>query len=128
MFYNPGLLAEGELPLSWENLLDERWREKIRMPDEYRMVSKIIGSFMEAHYRERSDAFRGNVVYGGAPIDVVNAVDEGLYPLGITNIAFARISRNKNTRLIWPRWLFCMPQVMVWSKDAGEELLEIGIF
>ncbi|HHX86898.1 MAG TPA: ABC transporter substrate-binding protein [Firmicutes bacterium] len=69
------------------------------------------------------------MIHKGAPIDVVSAVDEGRYPLGITNIAFARISRNKNTRLIWPRdGMFCMPQVMVWSKNANENLLEIGDF
>ncbi len=127
MFYNPGLLEEGELPSAWEDLLDERWREKILMPDEYRMVSKIISTFMEAHYRERFNVFRKNVIFRGAPIDVVNAVDEGHYPVGITNIAFARISRNKNTRLIWPRdGMFCMPQVVVWSKGADGRLLEIG--
>ncbi|HHW61548.1 MAG TPA: ABC transporter substrate-binding protein, partial [Syntrophomonadaceae bacterium] len=53
----------------------------------------------------------------------------GVYPLGITNIAFARISRQKNTRLIFPQdGLFCMPQVMVWSKKADERLLEMGDF
>mgnify|MGYP001124464251 CR=1 FL=1 len=99
------------------------------MPDEYRMVSKIIRTFMEAHYPEKFAVFQENVVHKGAPIDVVSAVDEGRYPLGIANIAFARISRNKNTRLIWPRdGMFCMPQVMIWSKNANENLLEIGDF
>jgi hypothetical protein len=129
MFYNINLLTEGELPAMWENLLEVRWRKQVLMPDDYRMVSKIIRTFMEAHYPERFADFQENVVHKGAPIDVVNAVDEGHYPLGITNIAFARISRHKNTRLIWPRdGLFCMPQVMAWSKNAPKNLLEIGDF
>ncbi len=129
MFYNPNLLGEKELPEAWQDLLETRWRKQIIMPDEYRMVSKIIRTFMQAHYPERFADFHENVIHQGAPIDVVNAVDEGRYQLGITNIAFARISRSKNTRLIWPRdGIFCMPQVMVWSKKADERLLEIGDF
>ncbi|WHH60995.1 ABC transporter substrate-binding protein [Petroclostridium sp. X23] len=129
MFYNPNLLEENNIPDSWEDLLQTRWRKQILMPDEYRMVSKIIRTFMQAHYLDRFADFQNNVIHEGAPIDVVNGVDEGRYPLGITNIAFARISRNKNTRLIWPRdGIFCMPQVMVWSKKADDRLLEIGDF
>ncbi len=129
IFYNQNLLEEKDLPRVWEDLLDARWRQRILMPDEYRMVSKIITTFMEAHYPDKFADFQQNVIHQGAPMDVVNAVDEGHYPLGITNIAFARISRNKNTRLIWPQdGIFCMPQVMVWSKKADERLLEIGDF
>ncbi len=127
MFYNINRLDAGELPVTWEDLLEERWQKQILMPDVYRMVSKIIRSFMEAHYPDRFADFEENVVHKGAPIDVVNSVDEGLYSIGITNIAFARISRHKNTRLIWPKdGLFCMPQVMAWSKNADESLLGIG--
>ncbi len=129
IFYNPGLLGEDEIPVVWEDLLAPSRRESILMPDDYRMVSKIIRTFMQDNYPQRFDEFCKNVVHKGAPIDVVTAVDEGRYPLGITNIAFARISRHKNTRLIWPRdGMFCMPQVMVWSKKADERLLEIGDF
>ncbi|MDD3268532.1 MAG: ABC transporter substrate-binding protein [Syntrophomonadaceae bacterium] len=129
IFYNQDLLAEKDLPRRWEDLLEPRWRQQILMPDEYRMVSKIVRTFMEAHYPDRFVDFNANVQHQGAPIDVVNKVDEGLYPLGITNIAFARISRNKHTRLLWPQdGTFCMPQVMVWSKKADERLLEIGDF
>ena len=129
MFYNTGLLGEDQLPGSWQDLLEARWSKQVLMPDEYRMVSRVIRTFMQNQYPDRFADFRENVVHHGAPIDVVNAVDEGRYPLGITNIAFARISRNKNTRLLWPAdGTLCMPQVMVWSKGADDRLLEIGEF
>lgn len=119
MFYNQNMLTENNLPRVWKDLLDTRWRKKILMPDDYRMVSIIIRTFMAAHYPDKFADFQENVVYQGAPIDVVNSVDEGQYSLGITNIAFARISRHKNTRLIWPEdGFFCMPQVMVWNKNV----------
>lgn len=127
IFYNPDVLGEKELPQVWADLLDARWRGKILMPAEHHMAPKMIRAFMQAYYPERFAALRQNLVYDDAPINVVNAVDEGRYPLGITNISFARVSRNKNIRLLWPRdGMFCMPQVMVWSKKADDRLLEIG--
>lgn len=129
IFYNPNVLEEKELPGVWEDLTENRWREKILMPDEYHMAPRMVRAFMQRYYPKKYADFQHNLVYQGAPINVVNAVDEGLYPLGITNISFARISRSKNIRLLWPRdGMFCMPQVMVWNKKADERLLEIGDF
>ena len=129
MFYNHRLLAEDAVPGTWADLLDRRWHQKILMPDPYRVVSKVIETFIQMDFADRIDDFRENVVQTGAPPEVVAAVDEGRYPIGITNIAFARISRQKNTRVIWPRdGLFCMPQVMVFSRQAPDAALEIGDF
>lgn len=129
MFYNKNILNEQEIPHSWVDILEDKWQQKIYMPDQFRIVSTIIRSFMKATYPERFASFQKNVVCKGSPVDVVKAINNGEYPIGITNIAFARISRNENTRLIWPAdGMFCMPQVMVWSKEADQALLEIGDF
>lgn len=128
-FYNVNLLKETEVPVKWEDLLNDKWTKMIRMPDEFRMVSIIIRTFMGANYPDRFSVFNNNAVHSGSPIDVVHSVDSGEYPLGITNIAFARISKNKNTKLIWPEdGFFCMPQVMVFNKKADKRLLELGDF
>lgn len=127
VFYNHNMLSEKDIPIVWEDLLDSRWRNSILMPDEYRVVSLIIRNFMESSYPDKFNEFKANVKYQGSPIEVVNAVDEGNYPLGITNIAWARFSRQKNTSLIWPQdGTFCMPQVIVWKKGADERLFEMG--
>lgn len=129
IFYNPNLFAGKASPRGWEDLLDPCWQEKICMPDKHHMAPKMIRAYMQANYPEEYDAFLNNLVYQGAPINVVKAVEEGRYPLGITNISFARISRSANIRLLWPQdGMICMPQVMVWSKKADERLLEIGDF
>lgn len=130
IFYNDELLEQEELPRTWEDLLDSRWQDKICMPDRYHMAPKMIRAYMQAYYPEKYDVFQKNLVYQGAPINVINALTEGRYPIGMTNISFARIAaRNKNIRLLWPQdGLFCMPQVMIWSKKADERLLEIGDF
>ncbi len=127
IFYNPDVLKEKELPQVWADLLDTHWQGKILMPARHHMAPKMIQALMRAYYPEKQAALRQNMVFDDAPINVVNAVDQGRYPLGITNISFARISRNKNIRLLWPRdGLFCMPLVMVWSKKTDDRLLEIG--
>ncbi|BBO93394.1 ABC transporter substrate-binding protein [Desulfosarcina ovata] len=129
IFYNHQLLGEDDVPGRWEDLLNARWHKKILMPDAFRVVSKVIDAFMQADFPDHIEQFRENAVQKGAPPEVVTAVDEGQYPIGITNIAFARISRHKNTRVIWPRdGLFCMPQVMVFSRQAPDAMLEIGDF
>jgi ABC-type Fe3+ transport system substrate-binding protein len=127
VFYNHNILAPEDIPKVWEDLLNPRWRNSILMPDEYRVVSLIIRNFMSSYFPDRFSEFQDNVKYQGSPIEVVNAVDEGKYSLGITNIAWARFSRQKNTSLIWPQdGTFCMPQVMVWKKGADKRLFEMG--
>jgi len=129
VFYNPDMLEEVDLPKVWEDLTQTRWHGRIAMPDKNHMAPKMLRAFMKASYPEGFGDFLQNSVYMGAPPNVVNSVDEGRYPLGITNISFARISRSKNIRLLWPQdGMFCMPLVMVWSKNADERLLEIGDF
>lgn len=129
MFYNPGILEDQDLPREWEDLLDACWMGKIIMPDEQHMAPKMLRALMQMYYPERFSNFEQNFIFSGAPINVVNAVDEGQYPIGITNITFARISGNKNIRLLWPQdGFFCMPQIMAFSNKADECLLEIGDF
>ncbi len=127
IFYNPQVVKEEELPRVWADLLDAAWRGRILMPAEHHMAPKMIKAFMQAYYPEKAAALEQNMVFAGAPINVVNAVDEGHYPLGITNVTFARVSRNKNISMLWPEdGLFCMPLVMVWHKKADDRLLEVG--
>jgi hypothetical protein len=130
IFYNAELLEQEELPHTWEDLFDSRWQDKICLPDRHHMAPKMIRAYIRAYYSEKYDVFQKNLVYQGAPINVINALTEGWYPLGMTNISFARIAaRNQKIRLLWPQdGLFCLPQVMMWSKKADERLLEIGDF
>jgi ABC-type Fe3+ transport system substrate-binding protein len=127
IFYNRNLINEKNTPQYWKDLRDIRWRGKIRMPDSFRVVSKVVRSFMKTDFPDADADFEKNVIHQGSPMEVVSAVDEGDFPIGITNIAFARISRHQNTRVLWPLdGLYCMPQVMVWRRGAPEVLLEIG--
>lgn len=129
MFYNRNLVSAEEAPKSWADLAKPHWHNRILMPDVFRMVSVIVRAFMEADFPDCFNDFNKNVIHHGSPIEVVNAVDEGKYHIGITNIAFARISSQKNINIIWPNeGMFCMPMIMAWSNTSPEPLLEIGEF
>ncbi len=129
IFANPEMLREDQCPRFWEELADPCWAGKIVIPDEQHMATKMIRAFMKTEYPKKNEQFSANLVNEGGPLNVVNAVDEGRYPLGITNITFARISGNKKIRILWPQdGFFCMPQIMAFRKGADERLQEIGDF
>lgn len=129
IFANPEMLLDQQCPQVWEDLADPRWEGKIVIPDEQHMATKMIRAFMKTEYPQKYDQFKANLVNEGGPLNVVNAVDEGRYPLGITNITFARISGNKKIRLLWPEdGFFCMPQIIAFRKGADARLQEIGDF
>jgi len=129
VFYNPNVSQEKEIPRAWADLLDDRWAKKVLLPDRHHMGPQTIRAYMKASYPEKFPAYDRNMVHLGTPINVVNAVDEGHYPLGVTNISFARISHNKSIRMLWfQEGSLCMPLVMVWRKKADESLLELGDF
>ncbi|MEQ8201757.1 MAG: ABC transporter substrate-binding protein [Syntrophomonadaceae bacterium] len=129
IFYNPDLLPADGLPGSWEDLLEPCWQGKICMPDRHHLAPKMIRAHIQAHYPDQYHSFQANLVHLGAPINVIQAVDQGQYPLGVTNMAFARIARGKNIRLLWPRdGMLCIPLVMAWGRDADDRLLEFGDF
>lgn len=129
MCYNRTLLSEEGLPRTWKDLLSPRWQGKVLMPDDFRTVSLVIRAFMETYFPEKFEHFQKNFVRQGSPLEMVSAVDEGAYPICVTDITIARISRLKKTRIIWPEdGFFGAPQVMIFSKTAPEPILEVGEF
>ncbi|AZO95996.1 ABC transporter substrate-binding protein [Halocella sp. SP3-1] len=127
IIYNHKILKKEEAPCIWENLLEPQWEGRILLPDEFRTVSVIINSYMKTRFPQRYDDYRANTVFEGNPVDVVSAVDQGQYPVGIVNISFSRFSREKNVSSKWPDdGTFCVPQIMVWKKGIDERLLELG--
>lgn len=65
---------------------------------------------------------------GDAP-NVIEAVKNGEFALGITNITFGRISENDKIKILWPEdGLLCMPQIMVWRKALDDRFMKLGDF
>lgn len=127
IFYNPHVVKEEDLPRVWADLLDAAWRGKILMPAEHHMAAENDQGPHAGLLSGKGSCPGAEYGFCRGCINVVNAVDQGHYPLGITNVTFARVSRNKNISMLWPEdGLFCMPLVMVWHKKAEDRLLAIG--
>ncbi len=127
IIYNQNLLKEEEVPDIWEDLLESNWQDSILLPDEFRTISEIINAYIKDKFPQRFDDYLNNTVFNGNPVDVVNAVDDGEYPLGIVNISFSRFSRKKNISSKWfEDGTFCAPQIMIFKKEVDQRLLEIG--
>ncbi len=125
VIYNKELVSKG-LPDSWQELQDPFYSQKILLPDRERTISRVLAGTMRLIYPDGYAAFMKNCVFQGSPIDVVNAVDRGEYHYGMVNIAFSRLSRLKNTQILWLKeGSFCMPQVVAVGKGQQKAVSRI---
>jgi len=129
MFYNPDYTDASEIPRSWHELLEPKWKGRIMMPGKEHMAPKVIRAVLKHQNQERAQAVDENITCSGMPPNVIEAVKSGKFALGITNITFGRISENQKIRMFWPEdGLLCMPQVIAWKKDLDESTLKLGDF
>ena len=120
VIYNKNLVGERR-PVIWQDFQDPVYSGKIRIPDSERTISRILVGAMKKYYPDTYQNFIDNCVFQGSPIEVVTAVDQGDYHYGMVNIAFSRVSRHKNTGILWIKeGAFCMPQVIAIGKGKGE--------
>lgn len=114
------------LPSKWSDFLGEHYEGRVRLPVKQLAVSKVAIANMRGSFNDEYKKFLKNSIFEGSPIDVVNAVDNGEYEFGIVNISFSRISRYKNTGIIWiPQGAYCMPLVIAIRKGALENVAKI---
>lgn len=129
MFYNPDYTEEAELPRTWSEILNPQWKGRIMMPGKEHMASRVIRAFLKHDNLEKAQAIDENITCSGMPPNVIEAVKNGEFALGITNITFGKISESQKIKMIWPEdGLLCMPQIMVWKKGIDESLLKLGDF
>jgi len=129
IFYNPDYTDELDIPRTWNDLLDPKWKGRIIMPEKEHMAPKVIRAILKQQNPDRAESVDKNIICSGMPPNVIEAVKNGDFALGITNITFGKISENQKIRMIWPEdGLLCMPQVMAWKKGISESMLKFGDF
>lgn len=129
IIYNRNLIEARELPQTWEELISEKWWGKIAAPFAHHAVSRLVLDYIKYYFAEQHDGFEQNTYFANSPQEIVIAVDEGRFPLGIMNISFAKFSRNKNVGFIWPQeGALCSPQVVAFKKDVDKSLLAVADF
>lgn len=127
VFCNPSHVGQAEMPNSWDGLLTKDWAGQISIPDSHHMAPKTLLAFLHLHYPECSEAIAQNFVCNGTPLNVVNAVYDGMARIGVTNISFAKISSNRNMKILQMKeGDYCVPLTMAFKKGADPCLLEVG--
>ncbi|HZK42749.1 MAG TPA: ABC transporter substrate-binding protein [Syntrophomonadaceae bacterium] len=129
IFYNPEYTAAAELPRTWNELLDSKWKGRILMPGKEHIAPKVIRAILKHQNPSKAHIVDENITYKGMPPNVIQAVKNGEFALGIANITFGKISETQNIKMIWPNdGLLCMPQMIAWKKGSEENLLKLGDF
>ncbi|MGI6492540.1 MAG: ABC transporter substrate-binding protein [Peptococcaceae bacterium] len=129
MFYNPAYTDESEIPRAWHELLAPKWKGRVMMPGKEHIAPKVIRAVLKYGNPEQAPAVDENITYRGTPPNVIEAVKNGEFALGIANITFGRISESQKIKMFWPEeGLLCMPQIIAWKKGLAGSLLKLGDF
>lgn len=128
-FYNPVYTKAADLPRTWSDLLHRKWKGRIMMPGKEHIAPRLVRAVLKYENPERARAVDENIICGGVPPNVIEAVKSGHVSLGVTNITFGKISEGLQTKMIWPEdGLLCMPQIIVWEKNIDERMMKLGDF
>ncbi|NMB35631.1 MAG: ABC transporter substrate-binding protein [Firmicutes bacterium] len=129
MFYNPDYTDAAEIPRAWRGLLEPKWKGRVMMPGKEHMAPKVIRAVLKHQNPEQVQAVDENITCSGVPSNVIEAVKNGEFALGITNITFGRISESQRIKMFWPEeGLLCMPQIIAWKKGLDASTLKLGDF
>lgn len=125
MIYNKKLVNEEELLHSWTDLLATKWT--VAFPDKDTPISKAVMAHLKKNHACEYEAFKNRVVFLNSPVEVIQAVAMGQYHLGIANISFSMMAKQRNVEINWPmEGPIPVPQVLVWKKQANPLLRNIA--
>jgi ABC-type Fe3+ transport system substrate-binding protein len=119
--YNRNLVQPGELAGNWFDLLDKS--RKVIFPDKDTPISKAVMAYLKRTWPEEYPGFRKKVSFGGSPVEVVQAVGSGQFHMGISNVSFSMMAKQRNVEIDPPsEGAIPLPQVLAWNKQASPEL------
>lgn len=125
MFYNKRLVSEEALSHSWKDLLNEKW--KIIFPNQHTPISKVVMAYFKKNHASEYERLKERVVFGKSPVEVIHAVARGDYHIGISNLSFSMMARQKkleiNHAVEGPIFL---PEVLVFKKNSDPKLTKIA--
>ncbi|PID92443.1 MAG: hypothetical protein CSA96_03295 [Bacteroidetes bacterium] len=114
-------------PVSWMDLLDERFAGRVIAPDAQTPVSMAFDFLMRDMAGAAADAFLQKLKFSGMPFDVITGVNKGYYDVGLLPLPFTRYSMGKNLDTVIPaEGSLVLPQMVFLRKDASPESLSIA--
>ena len=104
LMYNKELVSEDDVPHTWEDLLDEKWKGKIATADPAAsssaytiLCTAVMSTSQDKDYDKGWDFVKqlaGNIIISGGSSSVYKGVADGEYPLGLTleQLAYVYVS------------------------------------
>ena len=119
--YNRKIVRPEELKGSWTDLFDGG--RKVIFTGRDTPISKTVMAYLKKTWPEEYSALRRRVCFGGSPVEVIQAVGSGEYHMGISNLPFSVMAKQRNIEIDAPsEGAVAAPQVLVWSRQAGSGL------
>lgn len=124
MFYNKKNVAKSLLSNSWADLSDSKLN--VIFPYEDIPISRVVLANLKNKLGTEFENFKKNITFGNSPIDVIHAVANGQYDMGISNLYFfmmSKMNQEENIEINWPKeGLMPLPQVLAFKKDVNPKL------
>lgn len=125
MFYNKNLIDKNKLTGSWCDILNEEFA--VLLPDTDTPITKVVLGYLKKKYPEKYEAFVKRAVYKKSPVEVIQGVATGQYQIGISNISFSMMAKNRNIEINHAiEGAIPLPQVFTWLKSEHSHRTEIA--
>ncbi|SMG43313.1 ABC transporter substrate-binding protein [Dethiosulfovibrio salsuginis] len=119
--YNLNLVKADELTGSWSDLMNKNF--KVLFPDKDTPISKAVMAYLKRTWPEEYPSFRKALSFGGSPVEVIQAVGSGQFHMGISNVSFSMMAKQRNVEIDPPsEGAIPVPQVLAWNDQASPEL------
>lgn len=104
---------------SWKDVA--QGKEPIVMPDKDTPISKTVLGFLKKYDHSLYESFAERIVFVSSPLDVIEKVASGEFPVGVANQSFSLMSESKGINILpTTEGPIPLPQVMV-QKHPGTE-------
>lgn len=117
--YNKLNASKEEFSNSWEDIFNKS--EKVAFPDKDTPISKTVLAYLKKNFPDKYDDFLTRVNFLGSPTEVIQGLSSGEYTMGISNMSFSKMAKQKNIEVIDTKeGTISLPQVLVWKKGYDE--------
>lgn len=111
---------------SWQDLLNIKWHHQVVFPGSATPITRVVSAVLNRLYPHQFYQFFPTINYLDSPAEVLKAIVEGLYPLGIANLGFSKMVPGSITSVVPEEGAIISPLVMVFSKNINPNLLEFA--
>lgn len=121
---NAKLTSSDLTSFSWQNIMSAKWRHQVVFPGASTPITRVVSAVLHKLYPIKFRELFPTINYLDSPAEVLKAIVEGLYPLGIANLGFSKMVPASITSVVPKEGAIISPLVTAFSKDIDSNLLE----